>query len=125
MLCLDDDQCNMRDAACPIDMTFSGPVLRQADIAGMKDLDGAAPTSAFQLELAGQENRQVIDDLRMPVEEAVLPAHEAEAGCGAGRAPLIHRSRKQLRKFGKIGAIILALVQALDVGLACPSRRQS
>src|SRR5882724_4569111 len=124
MLCLDDDQCNMRDAACPIDMTFSGPVLRQANIACMKDLDGAAPTAAFQLELAGQEDRQVIDDLRMPVEEAVLPAHEAQAGCGARRAPLILRSRKKLREFGKVRTIILALVQALDVGLACLSRRQ-
>src|SRR5882724_11603961 len=115
MLCLDDDQCNMRDAACPIDMTFSGPVLRQANIACMKDLDGAAPTSAFELELAGQEDRQVIDDPRMPVEEAVFPAHEAEAGCGPGCAPLIRGSRKQLREFGKVRAIILALVQALDV----------
>src|SRR5260370_20423989 len=116
ILRLDDDQRHMRGAARPIDMTFSGPVTCQADIACMENLDGAGTAAAFELELAGQEDRQVVDDLRMPVDESILPAHEAEAGRDAGRAPLIRRSREQLRKFGKIRTVILALIQVLVVG---------
>src|SRR5882762_6877215 len=122
ILRLDDDQRHMRGAARPIDMTHSGPVTCQADIACMEDLDGAATAAA--LELARQEDRQVVDDLRMPVDESILPAHEAEAGRGAGRAPLIRWSREQLRKFGKICAVILALIQVLDVGLVSAPRCQ-
>src|SRR5258708_40369213 len=105
-------------------MPYSSPVSCQADIARMEDLDGAATAAAFELQLAGQEDRQVIDDLRMPVDESIFPAHEAEAGRDAGRAPLIRRSRKQLRILGKIRAVILALIQVLDVGLVAAPRWQ-
>src|SRR5580704_16264828 len=123
MLGVEDDQRHMHGPAGPIDVAFSGPVARQADIACAESLDDAV-AAAFELELAGEEDRQVVDDLRMPVYEAVLPAHEAEADWRAGDAPLVRRRREQLRIGGKIRPIILALIQMLDVRLVAAPRSE-
>jgi hypothetical protein len=75
ILCVHDHQCNMRNAAAPDDMTYTGPVRSQANIAGVEDIHEVI-AAGFHLQLTGQEEGEVIDDLRMPIDEPILPAHE-------------------------------------------------
>ena len=65
----------MRNAAAPDNMTYSSPVLSQANIAGVENIQDAI-AAGFQLQLAGQEDSKVVDDLRMPIDATIFPAHK-------------------------------------------------
>ena len=65
----------MRNAAAPDNMTYSSPVLSQANIAGVENIHDAI-AAGFQLQLAGQEDGKVVDDLRMPIDATIFPTHE-------------------------------------------------
>ena len=62
ILCVHDDHCNMRNAAAPDDMTYTGPVRSQANIAGVEGIHEMI-AAGFHLQLTGQEEGEVIDDL--------------------------------------------------------------
>ena len=64
----------MRNAAAPDDMTYTSPILSQANIAGVEGIHEAI-AAGFHLQLAGQEEGKVIDDLRMPIDEPIFPTH--------------------------------------------------
>jgi hypothetical protein len=74
ILCVHDDHCNMRNAAAPNDMTYTSPILSQANIAGVEDIHEAI-AAGFHLQLAGQEEGKVINNLRMPIDEPIVPTH--------------------------------------------------
>jgi hypothetical protein len=54
ILCVHDDHCNVRNAAAPDNMTYTSPILSQANIAGVEDIHEAI-AAGFHLQLAGQE----------------------------------------------------------------------
>ena len=116
MIVGEDQQEGVHLAARPIDMADSGPVFRHADIAGAETLAGIVAAD-FDLQLAGQYHAETVDDLRMPVEEAVFPAHEAKAGGGGMRLPFIQRRRKQLRKVVEPGEFAVgSFADPLEIG---------
>ena len=72
--CVHDDQCNVRNAAAPDNMTYTSPILSQANTAGVEDIHEAI-AAGFHLQLAGQEEGKVINNLRMPIDEPIFPTH--------------------------------------------------
>jgi len=53
MLVIDDHDDHVYDSAKTPDVTLTGPVLRQTDVAGMKSLNGAPAAAYFHLHLTG------------------------------------------------------------------------
>ena len=75
ILCIHDNQGNMRNAAAPYNMTYSSPVLSQANITGVENTHDAI-AAGFQLHLAGQEDGKVVDNLRVPIDATIFPTHK-------------------------------------------------
>src|ERR1700758_3305302 len=93
MLRLDDKIGRMHRSADAVAMSFAGSILREADVAGAKDLLLAA--AHLDLQFAGGDEPELIDDARMEIHLAVFPAQHPEARNLSRRAPLIGGLRKQ------------------------------
>src|ERR1700730_8751718 len=114
MLSLDDYIGRMHRSADAVAMSFAGSILREADVAGAKDLLLAA--AHLDLQFAGGDEPDLIDDARMEIHLAVFPAQHPEARNLSRRAPLIGGVRKQFPELGEIGLVVRAFIDSLDVG---------
>ena len=100
----------MRGSPGPVDMAFSGPILRKANIAGAEDLDAASAAPGFHLELARQQAIPIVDqeltryDL-YTAEECFLTGTAAEV------IPAVQLDRRLIGN-GHPGPITLKLVDS-------------
>src|ERR1700680_936401 len=72
MLSLDDYIGRMHRSEDAVEMSFAGSILREADVAGAKDLLLSA--AHLDLQFAGGDESDLIDDARMEIHLAVFPA---------------------------------------------------
>src|SRR6267378_6513519 len=114
MLSLNDYIGRMHRSADAVEMSFAGSILREADVAGAKDLLLAA--AHLDLQFAGGDKPDLIDDARMEIHLAVFPAQHPEARDLSRRAPLIGGVRKQFLELGEISLVVRAFIDSLDVG---------
>jgi hypothetical protein len=73
----------------PADMSLTGPVLRQANIAGVKRFGRPAASAHIDLQFPGQNDPELVDDTGMPVHLVVLPIQHPESRKRPGAAPLV------------------------------------
>jgi hypothetical protein len=93
LLCVHHDQRDVRDPAATIDMADASSILRQTNVASVEDIRHPI-TTGFEFQFAGKEDCEIVDNLGMPIDEAVLPTHKPQTGDRTGGAPFVRRSRK-------------------------------
>src|ERR1700730_3141305 len=113
---LDDEVSHEHRTADTVEMPLAGSIFCQADVASAKNFFGATGAAHLDLQLAGRDDSDLIDDTRMKIHPPVFPAQHTETRDPSRRAPLVACVRKQFGELGNVGPVVLARIDPLDVG---------
>src|SRR6266702_53908 len=70
----DDEVSHEHRTADTVEMPLAGSIFCQADVASVKNFFGAAAAAHLDLQLAGRDDSDLIDDTRMKIHPPVFPA---------------------------------------------------